>query len=506
MGPPSRTNGARRRMSAIPLVALGTLLALPWTGCGDSSRQGDDGQGSPFAPVTFASGDRYFSVNGREQPLSLRNVTGTRIEEFDTLLDEAGRAGTRLVRLHLTLGHGFGATTSGAVDESWAVFWDHVLARARENGISVIPVFGVWFDWNDGTPDVGYHNWENNPCNVQLGGPVHSPAELVKQDSEAQSRWLEWLRTLVQRWRSRDNIAAWEVFSELDLISGVSAAAGSQLAAAASAIVRVEDPAGRPVLASLSSLAEWPALLAGDAIDMIEIHPYGGNLDTLTTSYVAKMRARYGKPVLIGESGLSAAPPDSGTLTTAPGAPIGIQHALWAGLVSGSISLRALWWEDGYAIYYPSLGLPFAQRYKDAERAVVQFVADLPVSFATLAPLGASMSSGLTGGALGDATAVVGWVRDVACAPPDFACTTKAAGERVTVAVPGAAGEWRVELIDTSTGGRVVASSTALVVDEGLTSAPASPTTRDGAGTTFQLTIELPSFVGDIAFRALPRG
>jgi hypothetical protein len=74
------------------------------------------------------------------------------------------------------------------------------------------------------------------------------------------------------------------------------------------------------------------------------------------------MLAEYQKPVMIGESGLSFELPDRNppTLTTADQADIGIKITIWAAIVSGAMNGRSLWWEDGVAIYFPSVGCLFS--------------------------------------------------------------------------------------------------------------------------------------------------
>ena len=172
------------------LATLGTLSA---PGCGGSA-PGPTSPATMFHPVTFTRGDGYFTLNGRQQPLALRNLTGDSEAVLGTLLDEAMHAGARLVRIHITHGHGLGITPAGAIDENWAAVWDRVLDRARADGISVIPVFGVWADWNNGNPNLGFQNWNNNPLNSALGGPAQAPGELLQPGSDTQSRWLAWMR------------------------------------------------------------------------------------------------------------------------------------------------------------------------------------------------------------------------------------------------------------------------------------------------------------------------
>jgi hypothetical protein len=475
------------RAGLAALASVSGMAMMPALGCGGSSPKPAAPPPATFLPVTFTKGDTYFTWNGRQQPIALRNITGSDETTLSTLLDDAMRAGTRLVRIHVTHGHGVGITSAGAIDETWAAVWDRVLDRARVDGISVMPVFGVWADWNNGVPNLGFQNWNNNPLNSALGGPAHSPGELVQTGTETQSRWVAWMRALVDRWQSRDNIAAWEIFSELDIMTGTSEAAGASFAAIAAAAIHAGDPVQRPVLASLSALTDWPTLSGGDAVDILEVHPYDADLDLRVISSVANLRARYGKPVLLAESGLDASAPDTNPITASAGAPVGVAHAIWAAIVSRSMGMRALWWEDGYAIYYPSLGLPFVESYKDAERAAVSFVDKMPPSFAHFEPLIAVASPGIAGAAIGDGTAVVGWVRDAACRAPAFGCTSTVSAQQMTLTVPGATGTWNADFFATS-GGTDVSSSARIEARNGT------------------LSVALPDFTGDVAFRVMPPG
>jgi hypothetical protein len=47
------------------------------------------------------------------------------------------------------------------------------------------------------------------------------------------------------------------------------------------------------------------------------------------------------------------------TLTTSKNARLGIEHAIWAGLVSGALDGRAPYWEDGFAVFFPELSWTF---------------------------------------------------------------------------------------------------------------------------------------------------
>ena len=163
--------------------------------------------------ITLTPGDFYFSVDGTPAFLPGTNPVGWMTAQFDTLLVQAS-ANEKIVRIHLTNGRTPDPNTPpGMVDELWAQFYDQVFDTAELNGLNVLPVFTVWADWN-----VDMQGWANNPFNDANGGPFTNPADLLDPGLD-QDDWLDWLETLVLRWQHRPNIFAWEVFSELNLIS-----------------------------------------------------------------------------------------------------------------------------------------------------------------------------------------------------------------------------------------------------------------------------------------------
>src|SRR5664280_464381 len=130
-----------------------------------------------------------------------------------------------------------------------------------------MPVFGVWADWNNGKPDLGSPFWQYNPLNVANGGPLSSPTSLFQSGSDTQNHWLAWVKTLVERWQGRPNIAAWEFFSEINIASGatdemdakggVSETAAVDFTNKAMAVVRAADTKQRPVTLALATGAPF---------------------------------------------------------------------------------------------------------------------------------------------------------------------------------------------------------------------------------------------------------
>ena len=434
----------------------------------------------PLPVLTLQPGDFYFSIDGQQGFIFSRNVAGYQQTHYETLLEWTAAGGSRIARISLD-SMGMGYTSSGEVDEVWVRQWERIFDYAEANGIYILPVFSSWYDWN---ARAGYSTWASNPLNAANGGPVQNPIELFEAGSPTQVLWLAWVETLVQRWQGQENIAAWEIFSEVNLASNPTEAAGVDFVNRAAALIRVADPSERPVTASIADTGTWPNFYRDASIEFINIHPYppSAQLDRTIVSEVRQSLARYHRPVFIGESGLSAETPDSsaGGATIEENAPLGIRHAIWAGIVSGAMNGRALWWEDGVGIYFSSLGIPWMQQYSTAELPAVNFVRG--IDFSGFGPLTSTSSSSIWGAAVGSEKMVLGWYRDATCEPPDWNMQPIISGQTVTITVPGTSADWQVNFYDTKTGTTIIGSASV---------------TRQGS----TITVSLPDFQDDIAFK-----
>jgi hypothetical protein len=442
--------------------------------------------------ITLDEGQSTFSIGGTPSFLFMRNPTGKAQADFDTVLGWAASGGSRLIRVHLTQGW-WGTpwiTGTGQIKEEWFSHWDRLFDAAQAQGIYVIPVFGVWADWNNGIPDYGGDLWQYNPLNIKNGGAVSDPATYFDADAEAQTLWLAWMMQLVERWQGRSNIAAWEVFSEFNIASGATPEAAAALLERAAAAIHAADPEDRPITASLAGVyaenSAWAELYHHDEIDFIEIHPYIPTLDREIIANVGGKLTRYQKPVMIAESGLDA----YSTAATRPGdeAIPAIEHAIWAAIVSGAMNGRGLWFEDGYAVYSGERtdAFAFMESYADAELAAARFVEG--IDFTDLRPLEVQFDADalIWGAAVGSNDQVIGWMRDATCEPPDWPLSSVIAGQEVIVSVPGDAAEWQVAFYSTETGTMF-----------------SGPLTVMRSGDI--LRIPLPDFTDSIAFIATPQ-
>lgn len=438
----------------------------------------------PLPQISLEQGNHYFSVDGKQQPVFSRNIAAYTMDDFNNLLPMTHQGGSQLVRLQVStvVAGGKGFTSTGQVDEAWARKWDRVFETAAANGVYIWVVFSGWYDWNT----TGYNDWANNPFNAANGGPAKEPAELFDPASQAQKLWLEWLNDIVGRWQRHKNILVWEFYSEVNLTQGVSEENGVAFIEKAAAVTRAADPARRLITNSLADIGEWDSFYRSQAVDFINIHPYppSAQLDRVIVADVRRVYAAYQKPVMIGESGLSAETPDkdSGKLTVAEHASRGVHHAIWAAAVSGAMNGRALYWEDGYGLYFPGLSWNFLKKYTQAEFSAASFVSQ--IDFAGFQPLEVDFLPGtqVWGAASGSEHSVVGWFRDATCEPPDWPLLPVVSGQAVTIHVPGSVSAWKVDFYDTQTGAGILAS--------------AAITAQDG-----KINLSLPDFKDDIAFK-----
>ena len=169
------------------------------------------------------------------------------------------------------------------------------------------------------------------------------------------------MQSLVKRWQGRKNILGWEIFSEVNLASGVTESSWIDFVNTAAALIRAADPT-RPVTASLADTGTWPNFYKNTSIDFINTYPYppSAQLDRTILREVRTDFSTYKRPALIGESGLNTDSLDK----YPPDAEVGSRHAIWAAIVSGAMNGRALYWEDSFGIYFPNLGIPWLQKYE----------------------------------------------------------------------------------------------------------------------------------------------
>ena len=235
-----------------PNMRAQEMLAKPQAG-NHASRQPKDRPRFELRP-----GETYFREDGRPVFVLGRNPAGMNPKVYEEHFRHAAEAGERFMRIHFTFIPP--GEKAGEIDAGMLASWDAILDAAEKHGLAVLPVLGVWADWNDGSNKETWHRWDTNPFNVERGGPAKRPSELF-DDSPCRRLWLKRLETFITRWSNRRAIVGWELFSELDLVTGATEQRAVEFVERAAAVVRVADPWKRPITASQSGIAEWPKLI-----------------------------------------------------------------------------------------------------------------------------------------------------------------------------------------------------------------------------------------------------
>jgi probable HAF family extracellular repeat protein len=209
--------------------------------------------------------------------------------------------------------------------------------------------------------------WHDNPYNEANGGPVpeDDPAAFFS-DPTARGLFKQRLRYLVARYGAYRDILAWELFNETQFIGTSSKNPfGSQQVrddlvawhAEMAAYLRSLDPYDHLITTSSDIDTSAAAIWDDPNIDLVQVHDYGAlaGRDQRFRGYATNLNATYGKPVIIGEFGLSGDPEPEFDPTTS-GLPAdriahlvqgtALHNSAWASSMSASGAMS--WWWGNY--------------------------------------------------------------------------------------------------------------------------------------------------------------
>jgi hypothetical protein len=253
---------------------------------------------------------------------------------------------------------------------AWA--FDQVLALAVRDGIEVLPTlqqhanFEVRNDWP--------WDWRHNPYNRARGGPARSECDFFSNPA-AIAQFQRNLRYVVARWGYSTTILGWELFSEVDLVTGFRSCAHQVLRWHQIMIdtLHALDPAHRLITTSFAHMPGYPPIWRLPGISIVQSNHYSYN----SPSYiVADLRAlrQYGKPEWMGEYGFSK--PTFRNKPDRTGQYIHIGQ--WASLMSGAAGSGFNWWWADYVDSFNTY---------DVFRALPHFLAGMPLDRQSFTPL-----------------------------------------------------------------------------------------------------------------------
>ena len=156
------------QVTQIMVTALLAALAV-FSHLTSAAAQAGQGETASTA-FELRKGERYFRVDGTPAFVLGRNPVGVTPEAFAAHFEKAAAAGERFMRIHFTYSQA--GEKAGEIHPDMLKSWDAVLDAAEKHRLAVLPVLGVWADWNDGSHGETWHSWEKNPFNAARNGPV----------------------------------------------------------------------------------------------------------------------------------------------------------------------------------------------------------------------------------------------------------------------------------------------------------------------------------------------
>lgn len=311
----------------------------------------------PHGWVRVAADRRYFeTTDGRSLRLIGENVCWPHERgtfDYDDWFTAMAGSGQNFARLWMApwwagLEHAPGTLNRYALDAAWRL--DYVFALAEQKGLYLLFCFDHHGMYMANDPAWGGSNnfWlRSNPYARENGGPCASPNEFFTSPA-ARALYEKRLRYLVARYGASPQLLAWQFFNEIDNAylprSNLVAADVAAWHADVARWLRGHDPFGHLITTSLTGGSDRPEIWLLPELDFSMYHSYadpapGRKAATLSADFFA----RYQKPVMIGEFGVSAAnwarPADPHLR--------GFRQSLWSAALGGSVGTSmSWWWED----------------------------------------------------------------------------------------------------------------------------------------------------------------
>ena len=347
--------------------------------------------------------------------------------------------------------------------------------------------YGIYIDLvllNHGAFSISTNaEWYSNAYFKGNGGPLEGPGEFAS-NPEAKKFWERRLRYIIARWSGEPNHFTWEWWNEVNF-TPLGGDELTQWIKWSDSILKKWDPYKSLTTTSWStaaSLQDW------SAVDYAVVHVYDDKdpIKTLAVQYEAMKKVLPNKPILVGEMG-------SGTVTEDPFTdPTGLHlhNSQWAATFVGFGSPASYWWWD---IYVDPLNL---WGHTKGLRALLS--GTNPAQMKPITITGITNTSTLL---LQDDSYTLGWIRHndydrsaksrLLLAASIKALATgkkpqtefpvpkvKSTSVKIPISIPG---QYKVEFLQTLSGKNL---------------GNLKSTTSNGF-----LTIKIPSFTGDIAFR-----
>ena len=239
-------------------------------------------------------------------------------------------------------------------DAAWR--FDHVVDRAEELGIKVLPVAFSFSGWRSAN---GPSNWKESPYNTALGGPMDRARD-VFTDPVARTLAKRRLRYIVARYGHSPAVMAWELLNEVTCVDDYDDEMSAEWHKEIAAYLKELDAYDRLVTTSTWWAEGTPHLDGLDDIDIVMTHEYNAPDHAVPHYGAARWKPEaYRKPHLTGEFGNQEF--DGGDSGIYEPETISVHNVLWASLMGGSAGGGFYWyWEIGNKAGWHALFRPLA--------------------------------------------------------------------------------------------------------------------------------------------------
>lgn len=222
--------------------------------------------------------------------------------------------------------------------QAWLL--DELFRLADERGVKIILVLNHHGQFSRTVNP----QWDENPYNAELGGPLNAPEEFVS-DATAIALFQRRLRYIVDRWGAAPNLLAWEWWNEYNY-TPIDDSEMADWVVQMDAFLTTRDPYDHLVTISGPANAKSP-IWQLPSIDFVSLHTY----TTIDPLHVAGIFTREYAPVvqetplLLAEYGFSAG---EETVDSLDKSGIHLHNGLWATIFRRQAGTGMYWWWDTY--------------------------------------------------------------------------------------------------------------------------------------------------------------
>lgn len=334
--------------------------------------------GEPFFLIGINKGWIFDTEGNRGDGYPSETMTHWNAERYFVEMEAHG---INLVRVWMCSWHlniESKTTKLGRYDENEADKLDYLLQLCERYKVRLMLVFLTFTDFSS---IHGSKFNDDNPYSSTNGGPCNQPVDFFTNEK---AKWYIKKRIgyILNRWGHSPYIFAWELWNEVDLVSGAEESHWLPWHEEIAEHIRQHDPYGHSITTSLSGDKIFLNTFRSNAVDIVQLHTYkedyGTKIAEVLKEYLETL-VTYGKPVLIGEFGTKI-PTQKASHT---------HNGIWSSVALGS-SGSALVWSSHIRDDYGDM----TDEMFDSYLSLSRFVSDLNFSSPNVRPAVVSIEGG----------------------------------------------------------------------------------------------------------------